>query len=229
MHGVKPISIFQEFVFCLLESDDCEKALSICNHVLKSYPDDPIILLYKADALLSMEQASSSECIKSLEHAIQLFESIPVTKLNHQERTLLLQGYNNIAQVYICMDQKTDALLSLKKAYSLIDEQMDADMMLSVSFNMALLFLQMNEIDSAASIWFKQRHIEIDREADYYLILFNKAQRKEPIAPTPAHVTSSISEDQVYMLNLEVLHRYYRHLQGTKSQAPSVAAHLVFD
>jgi hypothetical protein len=219
-------------VFCLLESDDCEKALTICNHALKCYPDDPIMLMYKSDALLSMEQPTSTECFDSLDHLIQVLEQ-KRERLTNYEQTMLAQAHNNRAQLFICMGQKSNAMveltIALRKAHTSM-EGADPDTVLCISFNLTLLHLQKDQVEDAATIWFKQRHIPMDHEKEYYLMLYNRLQQEErKDAPVVSHVCGVCSTDQQRLMDLEMLHRWYKYLESGKSTAAGVIEHILSD
>jgi TPR repeat protein len=232
LHGVKPITIFQEYIFSLLESNDSESALPVCEHVLKYYPDDITTLMYKSDALLSMEKPHSNAAFEALDHIILLLERKEGNeRLSNFDLSTLAQAYNNKAQLLICMDEKCNALIALRKAYTLL-EHSDADAMLCVSFNLTLLYLQLNQIENAAAIWFKQRHVSIAENREYYLGLYHrlnneKKERKEQ-SVLVSHVTGTCSLEQQKLLDIEVFYLFSKHLEekNEKIQGGEIIEHL---
>ncbi|KAL0485024.1 bcsC [Acrasis kona] len=208
--------LYTLYIYSLLMDDHVEIAYDYCNQVLKMDPDHTLVLLYKSDALISMERADQ-ECLDALNHLINVLDRLIISSKS-QIRNQMIRACNNRGLVYKCLNLKKKALDDFNTAYLLcnVDELSDA---LCTCFNLSLLHLENGDLNKSVKLWFGQRHIPVDRDRLYYTNLFErllgeygdldlKDGNRHAIQ---SHVTGFCSEEQLQSMDLELL---YRHIKS---------------
>ncbi|ETV86143.1 hypothetical protein H257_02601 [Aphanomyces astaci] len=101
-------SLVRDHVYVLLEVNAHREALGVCDAALQRYQGDPVLLLYKADALFCLEQVQ--ECDWTLQ---QLDTALSGEDDDEAPNDLYAQVLNNQALVLACHGRTDDALRKL--------------------------------------------------------------------------------------------------------------------
>nr|CAG4709995.1 unnamed protein product [Naegleria fowleri] len=238
---VSPLILLRVYIYCLLQTYNFEKALALCDFVLKKLgsdsPDIWPFKLYKCDALMALERPLS-ECELVLDSVLQGKDNSSLSRI---VKSII---YNNKALILICRHQESDAMKLLKKSLALLPEKafnddnfkkIMYDLQASITFNITTTCLALNQLEDAAKWWFSFRKIPFSTHvtSEQYSQLFTELEQKQTMKSIKgdvgstthiddlddstfmllSHVTGKCTRQQQIALDLLMLKLYSKHLE----------------
>lgn len=183
-----PVKIYQYYIEALLEIQDYEKAIDVCDKLIQQ-TKNMNIMLHKSDALFCLEKIDES--LKIIEEVIE------ISNKENDENTLSI-AHNNKGVILLCSNKLNEALICFGyPSHSL-----------EVKFNQCNLLLQMQKYTESCIIWLKSRNIKLDQNNSYYMAIYDSAKLesgkldKESIE---SHVSGSLSLNQIFIMDMRIL------------------------
>ncbi|KAF0682584.1 Aste57867_25291 [Aphanomyces stellatus] len=145
--------LVQDHVFVLLEANAPQAALDVCDSVLTrtTSTDHPILLLYKADALLCLERLQ--EC----EWTLQQLDTMVSAADNDAIGNHYVQLLNNHALVLACQGRLDDAVRKLQECRRRFPSSLHA------AFNLTVLLWRQGKKIAACALWLDARPATSDQ------------------------------------------------------------------
>ncbi|KAH9157504.1 hypothetical protein AeRB84_000661 [Aphanomyces euteiches] len=136
--------LIRDHVFALLEADAPQSALDVANAALQRTQPDPKLLLYKADALLCLEQLQ--EC----EWTMQQLDTL-LSAQDEPDQDQHVQLLNNHALALACQGHTDAAVQKLSECRRRYPSCLHA------AFNLTVLLWRENKRDAACALWLEAR------------------------------------------------------------------------
>jgi tetratricopeptide (TPR) repeat protein len=160
------VRMHHEYAFALLSSRRFEICISVCNRVLQLVVGDALALLYKADALLQLNQVQEAiECLR--EGLLQATDAAKIASADCLYQTLV----NNLALLLVCngdCKQAQETLSPFIQGTSDKQSPLKDSLGRCLTFNYCAIAVQRSQGTEASACWFSVNKIPLDQPKHFY-------------------------------------------------------------